>query len=193
MDKNRTMIPHNPGYRIEGEDGVRWAGNAGEAFLHLISLCEDRGLDIKWTLDYNDCFMCRLKEDRIEACVYDCPNCLERRQRKPLLVMQFKGSPLPEGCFYGAGETFDLNHCFLQAWDGVRRVEFKDWIVTMPSGKRYVTKQEPKEVSEENSFVGSACRMSDPENAPCQWSEPNGSCPTNCKHKSLNEFPQSKE
>jgi len=69
-------------WRIEivGE-GVRWARDSESAIAYLTGFLIDtlgKRVDVK--RDDGQCFLKKTKAEKIIACVYDCPNCSERRK-----------------------------------------------------------------------------------------------------------------
>lgn len=63
--------------------------------------------------------------------------------------------PLPDGCFYGAGEYFDLARCFVSTPLGVMPVDLGDWITHSDAGNFLVLHPD--------TFVGAWERIEDDE------------------------------
>lgn len=63
-------------------------------------------------------------------------------RKKPVVIEaeQFIGSPLPAGCRYGAGESFDFSACYVDTLEGVMRADLGDWIITGVKGEKYPCK-----------------------------------------------------
>ena len=76
----------------------------------------------------------------------------KRYRKKPVVVdavQWFEGDKLPEGCFYGEGEYFDMACCYIQTLEGVMRVEPGDWVITGVKGEKYPCKPDVFELTYE--------------------------------------------